>query len=91
MRVFWKFQPYVCTQKYRKSLHPHPSRDRDTPTATQGFNFFVLSEGPPHSVAFYDTQGDLGDVFLPAGSSRVQNRRGFYIPILIICCMETPF
>jgi hypothetical protein len=32
--------------------------------------FPVSSEGPPHSFASYDTQGDVKDLFLP-GSSRV--------------------
>jgi hypothetical protein len=40
--------------------------------------FLVSSEGPPHSVAFYDTQGDVKDLFLP-GSSRVPSIQHFDI------------
>jgi hypothetical protein len=28
----------------------------------------VSSEGPPHSVAFYNTHGDAKDLFLPGSS-----------------------
>jgi hypothetical protein len=43
--------------------------------------FPVSSEGPPHLVAFYDTQGDVEDLFQP-GSSRghpVGNANNFKI------------
>ena len=38
--------------------------------------FLVSSEGPPHSIAFYNTQGDVEDLFWP-GSSRVPYQSPF--------------
>jgi hypothetical protein len=37
---------------------------RITPAVTQDFSFPVSSEGPPHSIAFYDTLGGVEDVKL---------------------------
>jgi hypothetical protein len=45
----------------------------DTPAVTWGLGFPVSSEGPPQSVASYDTQKDLEYLFL-SGSSRVDKR-----------------
>jgi hypothetical protein len=48
---------------------------RATPAMTRGLGFQISSEGPPNSIAFYDSQGDAQDlhVFL-LRSSRVQLR-----------------
>jgi hypothetical protein len=35
---------------------------RATPDVTRNQGFAVTSKGPPHSVAFYDTQGDADDL-----------------------------
>jgi hypothetical protein len=36
---------------------------RTTPAVTRGLGFPVSSEGPPHSVASYDPQGVVEDLF----------------------------
>jgi hypothetical protein len=36
---------------------------RATPAVTRDLGFPVSSEGPPHLVAFYDTRGDVEDLF----------------------------
>jgi hypothetical protein len=36
---------------------------RATPTMTGDLGFSGPSEGPPHSVASYDTRGDVEDLF----------------------------
>jgi hypothetical protein len=43
--------------------------------------FPVSSEGPPHSVAFYDTQGDVEDLFLPGSSQDEYSRTWQQIPL----------
>jgi hypothetical protein len=37
--------------------------------------FLVSSEGPPHSVAFYDSQGVAEDLFLPGSSRDRENQK----------------
>jgi hypothetical protein len=36
---------------------------RATPAVTRDLGFSGLIEGPPHSVASYDTRGDVEDLF----------------------------
>jgi hypothetical protein len=38
--------------------------DGATPAVTRGLGLSGLIEGPPHSVVFYHTQGDVEDLFL---------------------------
>jgi hypothetical protein len=45
---------------------------RATPAVTRDLVFPVSSEGTPHSVAPYDTQEDVENLFNPGGSSRVK-------------------
>jgi hypothetical protein len=56
---------------------------RATPAVTRTLVFPVLSEGPPHLVASYDTLGDAEDLFLP-GSSRGCNACHSHIITLLI-------
>jgi hypothetical protein len=56
---------------------------RATPAVTLGLGFPVSSEGLPHSVASYDTQGDVEDLFKP-GSSRINTTIEFCKMLTII-------
>jgi hypothetical protein len=54
-----KFRPMLGAQ----GLWAGRNLYRATPAVTWDLAFPVTSEGPPHLVAFYDTQGDVEDLF----------------------------
>jgi hypothetical protein len=66
-----KFRPMLSAQ----GLWAGRDLYRATPAVTRDLDFPVSSEGPPHSVASYDTRGDVENLFYP-GSSRVELKSG---------------
>jgi hypothetical protein len=59
-----KFRPMLGAQGHWAGRDLYCAK----PVVTRDLGFPVSSEGPPHSVASYDTQGDVEDLFLPGSS-----------------------
>jgi hypothetical protein len=57
--------PVKGCKKKKKTRRSRPLSREGSICFDTGLDFFsVSSEGPPHSVAFYDSQGDEEDLFL---------------------------